>query len=194
MPESKPKASLLFTEAVSQEVKRNKGLPPVHLWNPPLSGDLDMRIAKDGSWFYEGSEIKRSSLVKLFSSILRRDEDGCFYVLTPVEKWRINVEGAPFTAQSVDISSYESEAGSQCSLTFVTNVGDLVTADNEHPVRVEIDPDTGEPTPYVLVRGRLEAQLDRNVFYQLANIAEERSVNGQSVLGVESRGVFFRLA
>ena len=193
MPKSKSKANLMFTDAVNREIKKNKGLPPVHLWNPPLSGDMDMRIARNGEWFHEGSKIERVALVKLFASILRRDEDGCFYLLTPVEKWRITVEGAPFTAQSLDISKGESGTKNQCLLTFGTNVGDEVTADSEHPIRVEVDSATGEPTPYVLVRGGLEAQLDRNVFYQLADIAQERVVNGEVVLGVESRGTFFRL-
>jgi uncharacterized protein len=153
--------------------------PPVHLWNPAFCGDMDMRIARDGTWYYLGSPIGRKPMVKLFSSVLRRDDDGCTYLVTPVEKLRIKVDDAPFVA--VELAAQDG------MLAFRTNVDDVVTADAAHPIRVEIDPQTDEPTPYILVRGRLEALIARPVFYELVEMAEQRD----GVLGVTSAGTFF---
>lgn len=157
--------------------------PPVHLWNPPFCGDMDMRIARDGTWYYLGSPIGRLPMVKLFSSVLRRDEDGSTYLVTPAEKLRIKIDDAPFVA--VELAAQDG------LLAFRTNVDDVVTADAEHPIRVVIDPRTDEPTPYILVRGRLEALIARPVFYELVEMAEEREIDGRSVLGVVSAGQFF---
>ena len=179
-----------FLSSAKEAIQEGKGLPPVHLWNPPLCGDLDMRIARDGTWYYQGSAINRSSLVRLFSTILRHDDDGCFYLVTPVEKWRIQVEVAPFIAIAVEKNERE---GKQI-LSFVTNVGDSVTADAQHPIRVEVDPKSDEPSPFIVIRDGLEAKLSRSVFYQLADIAEEKDLNGQPTYGVESTGQFFALA
>ena len=190
MPADSERLPSKLLSSAKGAVHPSQSLPPVHSWNPPLCGDLDMRIAKDGTWYYQGSPINRSSLVRLFSTILRRDEDGCFYLVTPVEKWRIQVEEAPFIAVSFEKKIIE---GKQV-LSFVTNVGDSVIADVQHPIRVEVDPDNGEPSPYIRIRDGLEAMLSRNVFYHLANIAQEKVMNGQATMGVESNGEFFALA
>lgn len=166
-----------------------KGPAPVHLWNPPFCGDLDMRIARDGTWFYLGTPIGRHGLVKLFSSIIRKDGDD-YFLVTPVEKVGITVDDAPFVA--VD---FEAEgAGPDQNLTFVTNVEDSVTAGPDHPIRVARDPDTDEPTPYVLVRANLEALIDRKSFYRLVELGVHSSAgtpDGESWFGLWSGGQFF---
>lgn len=167
----------------------SKKLPPVDSWNPPLSGEMDMRIARDGTWYHEGQAIQRQSLVRLFSTILRRDEDGFYYLLTPVEKWRIQVDDAPFLAVLMEVEGVDKE---QC-LHFQTNLGDTVVAGPEHLLRVDYQEVGGEPSPYVHVRGWLEALLSRSVFLELAELAEERDVDGERVYGVWSQGVFFQL-
>lgn len=164
-----------------------KGLPPVHLWNPPFCGDLDMRIARDGTWFYLGTPIGRMPLVRLFSTVLRHDEDGKYYLVTPVEKVGITVDDAPFVA--VDVRAVG--AGRDRKLTFVTNVGDEAEAGPEHPIRVVRDPGTGEPSPYVHIRARLEALIDRKTFYRLVEIGEHAAHDGKDWFGLWSDGVFF---
>jgi len=161
-----------------------RGLPPVHLWNPAHCGDIDIVIRKDGLWFHEGTPIGREALVRLFSTVLRKDPDG-FHLVTPVEKMRITVEDAPFIAVRVD----RTEKG----LTFLTNVGDEVTAGPENAIRVEMDAATGEPRPYVHVRRGLEALIARPVFYELVEMAEERDTPAGPELGVTSDGVWFPL-
>ncbi|KMW58221.1 Proteophosphoglycan precursor [Candidatus Rhodobacter oscarellae] len=158
------------------------GSPPVHLWNPPFCGDLDMRIARDGTWFYLGTPIGRFELVKLFSSIIRKDGED-YFLVTPVEKVGIQVDDAPFVA--VD---FEAAGG---VLTFETNVGDTVEAGPEHPIRVERDPETGEPSPYVHIRANLEALIDRKSFYRLVEIGETEAVEGTDWFGLRSHGAFF---
>jgi hypothetical protein len=170
-----------LARAAAQAATR-KGLPPVHLWNPPDCGTLDMRIARDGTWFYEGTPIGRPAMVKLFSSILRLDPDG-YVLVTPVEKVHITVDDAPFVA--VDVEARDG------ALTFRTNVEDEVTAGPEHPIRVERDPDTGEPSPYLLVRRNLEALIDRKTFYRLVDLGEARTHEGREWFGVTSQGAFF---
>jgi hypothetical protein len=147
-----------------------------------------MRIARDGTWYYQGTPISRKPMVKLFSTILRRDDDGWFLV-TPVEKVGIQVECAPFVAV---LLSVEGE-GDEQQLHFTDNVGNEFTAGPEHPLRVETDAVTGEPAPYIRVRSNLEALIHRNVFYQLVELAIVRDVNGQQWLGVMSAGTFFAL-
>lgn len=166
-----------------------KGLPPVHLWNPPFCGDIDMRIARDGSWFYMGTPIGRKPMVRLFSTILRRDGDA-YFLVTPVEKVGIRVDDAPFVAVELEV---EGEAEAQ-QLRFRTNVEDQVVVGAEHPLRVELDAQTGEPAPYVHVRANLEALIHRNVFYQLVELAVPREIDGQAWLGVWSGGEFFPIA
>ncbi len=162
------------------------GLPPVHLWNPPDCGDLDMRIARDGTWFYMGTPIGRPELVRLFSTILRKDGDR-YVLVTPVEKVGIIVDDAPFVA--VD---FEAEgAGAAQVLTFVTNLGDETVAGPEHPIRVVRDPETGEPSPDVHVRADLEALIDRKSFYRLVEIGAHQEHEGASWFGLWSGGRFF---
>lgn len=163
-----------------------KGLPPVHKWNPPFCGDLNMEIKRNGQWFYMGTPIGRPALVKLFSSVLRHDEDGHYYLVTPVEKVRIRVEDAPFLATLVD---RHEENGVQY-LKFTTQTGDMVVAGPEHPLRV-VYKDDQEPSPYVHVRDRLEALISRNVYYQLVEWGEVSEEEGRPVLGVHSAGVFY---
>ena len=157
-----------------------RGLPPVHLWNPPNCGDIDIGIKRDGRWIHEGRPIERDALVRLFSTILRRDPDG-FYLVTPVEKLHLTVEDAPFVAVRVD------RIGE--TLRFLTNVGDTVEAGGDHRLRVETDSVSREPAPYLHVRAGLEARLARPVFYELAAMAEEQ--DGE--LWVSSNGVRFSL-
>lgn len=172
--------------AASVRATKSKGLPPVHLWNPPFCGDLDMRIARDGTWFYLGTPIGRAPLVKLFSSILRKDGDK-YFLVTPVEKVGITVDDAPFVATDFEIVG-EGEAQ---VLTFTTHVGDTAVAGSDHPIRVERDTETGEPSPYVLVRANLEALIDRKSFYRLVECGAHHMVDGQSWFGVWSDGAFF---
>jgi hypothetical protein len=148
-----------------------------------------MRIARDGTWFYQGTPIGRKPLVKLFSTVLRREPDGSYWLVTPVERGRIVVEDAPFTAVELTASG----AARDQILTFRTNVDDEVTADAEHPLRVAHDPETGEPSPYILVRDGLEARLSRPVYYQLVELGEERRDGGGAMYGVWSKGRFFPL-
>ena len=160
-----------------------KGLPPVHLWEPDYCGDIGMKIARDGQWYYDNSPIGRKKLVRLFSTILRHDKDGEHYLVTPVEKIRVEVEDAPFVATLMQVSG----AGQEQILRFETNVGDFAEAGPEHPMRFEIDAATGEPSPYVHVRARLEALIARSVFYDLVELGV---VEGDK-FGVWSHGVFF---
>ncbi len=168
------------TEAARQAPGR--GLPPVHLWNPARCGEIDIVIKKNGLWFHEGAPIGREALVRLFSTVLRKDPDG-IYLVTPVEKMKIRVEDAPFVAVRVD------RVGP--ALRFLTNVGDVVEAGPENAIRVEQDPGTGEPHPYLHVRRGLEALIARPVFYELVELAEERETTEGPRLGVESRGAWF---
>ncbi|WP_170410904.1 DUF1285 domain-containing protein [Ruegeria arenilitoris] len=170
--------------AASVKATKSEGLPPVHLWNPPFSGDLDIKIAKDGTWSYLGSPINRFELVKLFSSILKK-EDGKYYLVTPVEKVGITVEDAPFVAVDFDV---EGEGDGQ-SVTFSTHVGDRAVAGPDHPIRIVIDEETEEPSPYVLVRTNLEARIDRKSFYRLVDLAQHQD----GWFGVRSGGRFFPL-
>lgn len=158
----------------------------MHLWNPPFCGDLDMRIARDGTWFYLGTPIGRPELVRLFSTILRRDGED-YFLVTPVEKVGITVDDAPFVA--VDFER-KGEGAAQV-LTFETNVGDLSVAGPEAPIRVERDAQTGEPAPYVLVRANLEALIDRKSFYRLIEIGAHHEVDGEQWFGLWSSRAFF---
>ena len=159
-----------------------RGLPPVHLWNPAHCGEIDIVIRKDGLWFHEGSPIGREALVRLFSTVLRKDPAG-FHLVTPVEKMKITVEDAPFIATRVD---RQGEA-----LKFLTNVGDEVEAGPENEIRIEMDAATGEPRPYLHVRRGLDALIARPVFYELVEMAQERETPEGPRLGVESNGAWF---
>ncbi len=168
----------------SAEAVAKGGLPPVHLWNPPFSGDMDMCIRRDGTWVHEGGVIHRVALVKLFASILKR-EDGKFYLVTPVEKVGITVEDAPFVAVDVEAIGQ----GTAQELRFTSNLGDRVTADARNPIRVERDAKTGEPTPYVHLRAGLEALIDRKTFYRLMDLGCVE----EGWFGLWSGGAFFRI-
>ncbi|MCQ0989674.1 DUF1285 domain-containing protein [Jiella marina] len=152
---------------VSRAERAGRGAPPVERWNPPFCGDIEMRIAADGTWFYKGTPIRREALKRLFSSVLRKDEDGRIYLVTPVEKLGITVEDAPFNAVEMSRQGKEEPV-----LTFRTDVGDLVEAGPNHPLRFATDTDAAF-RPYILVRGRLEARLTRALAYDLADLIEE---------------------
>lgn len=168
--------------AASIRAAKGRGLPPVHLWNPAFCGDLDMRIARDGTWFYLGTPIGRPELVRLFSTILKK-EDGKYFLVTPVEKVGITVDDAPFVAVDFEVTGEDPEQ----VLTFTTNVGDTAAAGPDHPIRVERDPETGEPSPYVLIRANLEALIDRKSFYRLVDLG----ANHDGWFGIWSSGDFF---
>ncbi len=165
-----------------------KGLPPVHLWNPPFCGDLDMRIAGDGTWFYMGTPIGRPALVRLFSTILKR-EDGKHFLVTPVEKVGIRVDDAPFLAVEM---RKESHHGGPL-LRFRTNVDDWVACDAAHRLRFEAAVDGGL-TPYLHVRADLWAKVTRALYYDLVDMGEEQVVDGRAMFGVASSGEFFAMA
>jgi hypothetical protein len=165
-----------------------RALPPVHLWNPPFCGDLDMRIAPDGTWFYMGTPIGRPALVRLFSTILKR-EDGKHFLVTPVEKVGIRVDDAPFLA--VEMQKQNDSRGTL--LRFRTNVDDWVDCDAAHRLRFEAAADGGL-TLYLHVRADLWAKVTRALYYDLVDMGEERMVDGQEMFGVESAGEFFPMA
>lgn len=184
-----PDPERLF-EALRGQTGRRRGPAPVHAWHPDRTGQIDMRIRRDGSWHYLGSPITRQPMVRLFASILRRDDDGSFHLVTPVEKLRIQVDDAPFVAVEM---ARQPGPGGESSLVFRTNVDDVVVADEDHPIRVETDPDTGEPAPYVHVRGGMDALIARSVFYDLVALGEPARIDGQDVLAVRSAGSTFVL-
>ncbi len=170
-------------EAASAVSAAGRALPPVHLWNPQSCGEIDIRIRKDGTWFHEGTPIGRPGLVRLFSTVLRRDADG-YYLVTPAEKLAITVEDAPFTAIGL-------EQGDGV-LSFVTNVGDIVEAGPDNAIRVATGGD-GEPRPYVHVRAGLEALILRPVFYELVELGQSRDDPDGARLAVQSKGCWFDL-
>ena len=156
---------------------------------PRPCGDLDMRIGRDGTWFYHGSPIGRNRLVKLFAGVLRRDSEGVYWLETPAEKGRIEVDDAPFVAVELTVSG----VGEGQGLGFRTNLDDAVTADADHPIHVTFDQETGEPSPYIHVRDGLDALIARPVYYELVALGEEETVEGERLFGVWSEGHFFAL-
>jgi hypothetical protein len=165
----------------------SRGPAPVEKWNPDYCGEIDIRIVRDGTWFYMGTPIGRENLVKLFASVLRRDEDHRYYLVTPVERIGITVEDAPFVAIEMDVSG----TGSDQALTLRTNVGDVVQVSSSHRLRFEQEDHSGGLKPYVHVRGRLEALLSRPLLYQLAEIGTDEVIAGDRWFGVHSAGDFF---
>jgi len=157
-------------------------------WQPGHTGTIDIRIASDGTWYHEGRAFQRESLVKLFASVLCREGDQ-YFLLTPAEKLNIRVDDAPFVAATLEIFEQD---GNQ-ALVFTTNLGDKIVADNQHPIRVEIDAQNGEPRPYIHFRDGLEALISRSAFFELANLAEVRQQGGHSYLNINSMGVDFNL-
>ncbi len=174
---------------IAQAKVHGEGLPPVEKWHPEYCGEMDMVIRRDGSWWHEGTQITRAPLVKLFSTVLRKDEDGETYLVTPVEKIRIVVECAAFLGIRVDVQG----EGETQRLFFTTNMEEVVELGTAHCLTVKTDEKTLEPTPLIQVRGRLEALLVRSVFYELVALAVERETDAGTQLGVYSGGVFFPL-
>ena len=174
-------------DAQSGPATKERGIPPVERWNPDFCGDLDMEIKADGTWFYMGTPIGRKQLVRLFSTVLRKDNDGQTYLVTPVEKVGIRVEDAHFVAVEMEVSG----EGDAQVLTFRTNVGDVVEAGPEHPLRFEVFGENRELKPYLLVRGRLEALVSRAVMYDLVALGEVIDVEGVDMFAVRSGGVVF---
>ncbi len=157
--------------------------------SPRDCGHFEIHVDRNGSWFYRGTPINRAALVQLFSTVLERDENGLYWLTTPAERGRITVEDAPFLAVELDRKG----DGRDQTLIFSTNVGDIVTLDAAHPLRIETDSTNGSPRPYILVRNRLEARLTRPVFYALVELGREERVDGTARFGVWSTGIFFPL-
>ena len=168
--------------------RKKKGIPPVEKWNPPFCGDIDMHILRNGKWTYMGSEIKRPAMIKLFSNIIRLDEDGHYYLVTPVEKVRIKVDDVPFVAVSMNKTT---EKGID-SLSFVTNVQDEVVLSKENPIEIVIN-DNDEPSPYITIRRNLKALISRAVYYDLINMAEEEIIDDKKFLVIKSNNTPFKL-
>ncbi len=206
-----PDAQALFDYLQRQQAQQLSALPPVAQWQPPLSGDMDMRIARDGTWYHQGGAIRRPAMVKLFSRILKREGDD-YFLVTPVEKWRIVVEDAPFVA--IDFRLEGGNGAGECApmpgqaLVFTTQVGDEVVLGPENPLWVELRATgaagSGEPRPYVAVRAGLKALLHRNTYYRLVELGCRQleaqstgmpaSEEGQSHnIGIWSLGHFFSL-
>jgi uncharacterized protein len=178
-------------ESIAGAARRaaGKGPPPVERWNPPFCGDLDMRIAPDGTWFYLKTPIGRPALVRLFASVLKREGDR-YFLVTPVEKCGIVVDDAPFLAVELKVE----EGASGRALSFRTNVDDWVTCGADHPLRFEPEPGTGGLKPYLHVRRDLWAKVTRALFFDLVELGEERDVAGRAMFGVVSMGMFFPMA
>jgi hypothetical protein len=178
----------MAAKVAGEAAKMSRGLPPVHLWHPAHCGDIGMRIARDGTWFHQGSPIGRPALVRLFSTILRKDPDR-HVLVTPVEMVSVEVEDAPFIA--VELQVGQDESGQV--LHFRTNVDDLVTADVEHPLTFEPG-DAEGLKPYLDVRHGLRALVKRALFYDLVELGETRDIGGIAMYGVSSAGCFFPMA
>jgi hypothetical protein len=172
---------------LSRATESTRGLPPVEKWNPEYCGDIDMVIRADGTWFYMGTPIGRMPLVRLFSTVLRKDDDGKTYLVTPVEKIGIEVEDAHFIAVEMHVDN----PGPDQVLTFRTNVGDVIEAGAEHPLRFDLEDVNDELKPYLHVRGNLEALVSRPVMYDLVELGETAEVDGQRMFIVRSGGETF---
>jgi hypothetical protein len=184
--EGQPPAGL---EAIAGAARAaGRGPPPVHLWNPPFCGDLDLRIASDGTWHYLKTPIGRPALVKLFGSVLKREGDK-YFLVTPVEKVGILVDDAPFLAVEMTVGEGDARA-----IDFRTNVDDWVACGPGHALRFEPEPGTGGLRPYLHVRRDLWAKVTRALFYDLVELGEERDVDGTTMFGIASRGEFFAMA
>ncbi|PAU81157.1 hypothetical protein CK501_06245 [Halovibrio salipaludis] len=186
-PDSQAELARQF-EHVAQYDTTGKG-PPVDQWDPPFTDDLELFINRNGRWFYQGREIERLALRRLFASIMRRESDGYYYLLTPHEKYRIQVEDVPFLAHSVE----QEGEGDGRVLWLHTDVEDCFPIGDSHPLIVRTDEKSGEPQPYVMVRRGLQARIERSAFYHLTELAEERAINGATHVGVVSQGSFFSL-
>ncbi len=181
-----PSPSAEGIASAARAASKGRGVPPVHKWNPAFCGDLDMRIARDGTWFYLGTPIGRFELVKLFSSILRKDGDK-YFLVTPVEKVGIIVEDAPFIAVDFTVTG----RGKEQTILFETHVGEFSLANVNNPIRIIRNPVTDEPSPYIHIRDGLEALIDRKSFYRLVDLGTHRVFKDQSWFGVISSREFF---
>jgi hypothetical protein len=184
------RATDLDSIAGAARTAAKKGPPPVHLWNPPYCGEIDMRIAADGTWFYQKTPIGRAPLVNLFASILKREGDH-YFLVTPVEKVGITVEDAPFLA--VEMQNMGGSAIER-TMRFRTNVDDWVDCGPEHSLRFDPEPGTGGLKPYLHVRRDLWAKVTRALFYDLVALGDERTIEGRAMFGVVSGGAFFAMA
>lgn len=171
-----------------QDSKTKSGYPPVDQWNPEVVGDIDIRIDREGRWYYQGDKMERKAMVKLFSSILRLDEDNSYYLVTPVEKMKISVDVAPFAIVDFRVDNQEGKP----TLVFKDSVGDEVALNRLDQLSVT-ESKSGEPIPLLTVRRNLKGLINRNVFYRLVDIAEHHTVNGEELIGVWSNGVFYPL-
>lgn len=175
-------------EAVLTEADPGRRRPPVHLWNPPDCGPIPIEIRRDGSWWHDGGHIRRTRMVELFASILRREGER-FYLVTPAEKFEITVQDAPF--QAVGLRAIGADKLQQ--LEFRIECDRSVIADRQHPIRVTTDPETGEPSPYIMVRDELEARINRATFYELVELGREEPIDHERLFGVWSCETFFPL-
>ncbi|WP_417566682.1 DUF1285 domain-containing protein [Marinobacter sp.] len=172
-----------------EETVKNPGNPPLDQWHPELSGDMDLRISRNGQWVFKGEPLAREAIVRLFSTILRREEDGEYYLVTPVEKWRIQVEDTPLLAHSLRVAG----EGDHQVISLTTNVGETLEIGQNHPLEVGTYPGSEEPRPVVTVRHGLEARLVTAAYYDLAEHVVERNEDGHPVLGVFSHGIFYKI-
>ena len=164
-------------------------MPPLDKWDPDLSGNIDIVIARDGQWLYQGNPIGREAIVRLFSTILRREEDGHYYLVTPVEKWRITVEDAPLLAHSLQATG----EGREQVLSVTTNTGETIEIGEEHPLQIGTYEGTDEPRPVVNLRNGIEARLVTAAYYDLADLVTEESIAGETAIGVWSNGNFYKI-
>jgi uncharacterized protein len=185
-PKANSISGLMASLQAEAGLEKPRSLPPVHLWNPEHCGDIGLAIRRDGVWMQDGVRFTREKLVRLFSTVLRKDPDG-FYLVTPHEKVVIQVEDAPFIGVRIDFTHVEGEA----AILVTTNVGDVTLIDAEHPLRIVNDPKTGEPSVYVMVRRGLEARLARPPWYELVAVAEQDPATGCML--VRSSGQVFSL-
>ncbi|WP_461518099.1 DUF1285 domain-containing protein [Porticoccus sp.] len=179
----------LIDSALALQRQQEGSLPPIDSWQPPLSGDMPVLIQRDGRWFHQGAPIERQALIRLFASILKREGDE-YFLVTPVEKWRIQVEDVPFQVVFLEVLA---EGSPEQALCLRTNMGDQVVASSANPLRVISDNRSGEPSPYLLVRHNLEGRLSRAVYYELAELAQRYPLVKNKCHGVISRGIFFSL-
>jgi hypothetical protein len=183
------KAGSQTLESIATELGKTRAPPPVHLWNPPFCGDIDMRIAADGSWHYQGSPIGRAAMVRLFASVLKREGDK-YFLVTPVEKLGIKVDDAPFLAVALETQNETPDR----TLVFRTNVDEVVGCDSEHPLRFEEEAGTGGIKPYLHVRRDLWALVTRSLFLDLVALGEVRELDGRRLFGLVSAGQFCPMA
>ena len=186
-PKATALVDLIATLQAEAGLEKPRSLPPVHLWNPANCGDIGLEIRRDGSWWQNGVRFSRDKLVRLFSTILRKDSDG-YYLVTPHEKVVVKVEDAPFMGVRAD----RHESGGQPVILVTTNVGDVVAIDGDHPLRVVVDHQTGEPSTYVMVRAGLEARLARPPYYEVVSWAEPDG-EGKKTMSVASSGQRFTI-